>query len=133
MWWQVCTVYTYFTHHVKIIHICPLLWLYLQLYWNLLFTQYFARHKTFEVPFNVENVKLQKMINNGNVLGFVICIIKLIKMITLMTVQEINYLFFPSKHLSNYSIFTFYYTHVNTLYLYLYRCICFRSPTIIIK
>lgn len=60
----------------------------MQVYWNLLFTLYFARHNTFEVPFNTENVKLRKMLNNGNVLGFVICIIKLIaiKMITLMTV-----------------------------------------------
>jgi len=82
--------------------------LYLQVYCNLLFTPYFARHNTFEVPFNSENLKLQKMINNGNVLGFVIWIIKLIaiKMIKLMTAQEMNYLIFPVKQFSNY--FTIY-------------------------
>lgn len=114
------SVYVYFTFHVKIIHIYAL-WLYLQVYCNLLFTPYFVRHNTFEVPFNTKNLELQKMINNGNVLGFVIWIIKLIaiKMITLMTIQEMNYLFFPVKHFSNYStIYILLYTHHNFMISY---------------
>lgn len=109
-----CTHIYFYTPCENNIYLCIIITIYLQVYWNLLFAPYFTRHNTFEVPFNTEYVKLQKMVNNGNVLGFVICIIKLIaiKMITLMTVQEINYLFFPLKHFSNYSIFTFYCTHV---------------------
>lgn len=84
------------------------------------------------------------MINNRNFLGFVICVIKLIaiKMITLMTVQEMKYLFSSVKHLLNYStIYVLLYLHFYNIILFtfiqivsfLFVPINTSPPTIILK